>query len=533
MKLLLELIQNDDARSPMSHGPFEAAPEQDIIIGRSSEATVALEDRSISRRHARIFFKDGDWWLRDLDSRYGTRLNDVAIDADVKLVEMDRILLGRLEFMVVNGDDDIAASPPVAVAETDHNLRYQLLLDILETIAGNLSLNEIMETVIAKAGEAVDASRGFILLLDDDSGRLRPDTIVAWRKGVRQTITELVLSSEELGQISQTVLREALDTGQSVFLKFALTDPRYQEAMSIQAQEVQTLLCCPMLVSDKRVGAFYLDRMHKGSRPFTDEDRELLESIAGLAARTLEKEQLLTERNRSEKLALLGTMVSRITHELKNPLYNIRGTVENILEKLRDEGIPPADLNNRLARVLKGVTKAERRMNGLLKFSRPTQGKRRRIQLSRVLNAAAVEVMSLCEENGVKLSLDYRKGIQILGDSDALEQVFSNLLVNAAQAMPNGGEIIISCKLERRLGGETPDWLVIKIADNGPGLPETEIERIFEDFFTTKSTSGGTGLGLAICRHIIEQHQGTVNAENLPEGGALFRIGLPLPSQKL
>ena len=116
----------------------------------------------------------------------------------------------------------------------------------------------------------------------------------------------------------------------------------------------------------------------------------------------------------------------------------------------------------------------------------------------------------------------------VMADTEALEQVFSNLLVNAAQAMGEGGGAVRLAATARARLGESPDWVEVLVEDDGPGVPPENLERIFDDFFTTKRGSGGSGLGLAICRHLVEEHRGSIAVENREEGGARFRVGLPL-----
>jgi len=179
-----------------------------------------------------------------------------------------------------------------------------------------------------------------------------------------------------------------------------------------------------------------------------------------------------------------------------------------------------------LERVLAGIDKAEGRMNSLLRFARPGGGQRETIDLARVLTAAAVDSAPRFQAAGLRLERDYPRGLIVMGDAEALEQVAGNLLVNAAQAMAERqGSVRLSARALCRLAA-TPDWVEVCVEDEGPGIPPADLERVFADFFTTKS--GGSGLGLAICRHLVAEHQGSLRAENRPAGGACFRLGLPL-----
>jgi len=427
------------------------------------------------------------------------------------------------------------ASAPAAAGATSglgEERRYRVLLRILDLFAGGHDLEAILAAVIRLAGEAVGAERGFILLHDAESGRWRPETQAAWQAEASAAVTP-PLDAGAIGQVSQTVLREALESGRSVCLETVAADPRFDAAASLHSQQVQSLICVPLLLApeQRRLGALYVDRRAAGAGPFAGADRELLETVAAQAARVIETEQLQAARARAEKLALLGTLVGRLAHELKNPLYNVRGTAENILAKLAAGGLAEEDLRARVERVLAGVDKAEGRMNSLLRFARPGGGQRELLDLARVLTAAAVDCAARFQEGGLRLERDYPRGLLVQGDAEALEQVVGNLLVNAAQAMAErrGGCVRLSARPLCRLAAE-PDWVEVCVEDEGPGIPAGDLERIFADFFTTKA--GGSGLGLAICRHLVAEHRGSLSAENRAEGGARFRLGLPLAARR-
>lgn len=524
MTLHLRILDGPQS-SHTAHGDIPLSAE--LVLGRGADCGLRLDSRSVSRRHARLY-RDGERWLvEDLNSRYGTTLNGAALEGPSPVAAGDRIVLGRVEIAIEG--DDVAPAEPAAPAEHEDR-RYRVLLRILDLLGGERSLADILAAVIRLAGETVGADRGFILLHDGESERWRPDTAAAWRAKDLDEAAPPGFDETAIGQVSQTVLGEALASGASVFLKAAAADPRFAGAESLMAQQVQSLLCVPLLASGggRPLGAFYVDRRLGGGGAFTEADRELLETVAAQAGRVIEKEQLERSRARGEKLALLGTMVGRITHELKNPLYNIRGTAENIQSRLDGEGLSDEELRARLRRIQAGLDKAESRMRSLLRFARPGGGPREPVDLARVLTAAAVETAPRYRELGIELERDYPRGLTVLADADALEQVFSNLLVNAAQALQEGGGRVRVAAASRTRLGEEPDWVEVCVEDSGPGIPAEHLSRVFEDFFTTKSGSGGSGLGLAICRHLVDEHRGELTAENRAEGGARFRVGLPL-----
>lgn len=553
MAVLVLHYRLGDRESSARFGPCLPGERQEYLLGRDADCALPLAERSVSRRHARLVWDGEGWTIEDLGSRFGSQLNGNALSAPAPLAAGDRLLLGRLELRVGSAGPDpdaptlapedeatvlslTAATPrpapaqaaPATHGDTGEERRYRVLLRILDLFAAGHDLDAILAAVIRLAGEAVGAERGFVLLYDAEGGRWRPEAQAAWQAEASAAETP-PLDAGAIGQVSQTVLREALESGRSVCLEAVAGDPRFDAAASLHSQQVQSLVCVPLLLApeQRRLGALYVDRRAAGAGPFAAADRELLETVAAQAARVIETEQLQAARARAEKLALLGTLVGRLAHELKNPLYNVRGTAENILAKLAAGGLAEEDLRARLERVLAGVDKAEGRMNSLLRFARPGGGQREALDLARVLTAAAVDCAPRFQEAGLRLERDYPRGLIVQGDAEALEQVVGNLLVNAAQAMAErrGGCVRLSARPLCRLAAE-PDWVELLVEDEGPGIPAEDLERIFADFFTTKA--GGSGLGLAICRHLVAEHRGSLSAENRPEGGARFRLGLPL-----
>lgn len=511
----------EDGRLLRQFGPYAPARDLELRLGRSEGSDIRLEDKSVSRLHGILRWDGGAWSYEDIGSSYGSELDGEAISEPARLAAGSQLRLGRVRLELA--DEDM---PETSDAATDDR-RYEVLLQVLETLGGDRSLAELLERVIAIAGRAVEADRGFILLTDSDTGRWMPESLAVWSREGEEDFAE-----DAIGRASQTVLRDALSGGRTVFLKFAADDPVYQGAESIRAESIQTVICCPLILGEDSVGAFYVDRTHGGGRPFSEEDRTLLETVAAQAARVIEKERLMAQRARSEKLALLGTLLGRITHELKNPLYNIRGTAENLRGKMEGEGLPSDEIAGRLDRILDGVDRAEANMKTLLAFASPSEGPREPVDLSRALTAAAVDAADLYRERGIELERDYPKGLTVLGRADGLQQLFANLLVNAAQAMDGGGRVRLGLSTLARLGEEEDNWVEVCVEDEGPGIPAEILSRIFEDFFTTKRGSGGSGLGLAICRQLTEEHRGAIRAENREGGGARFVVGLPLHDRK-
>lgn len=217
-------------------------------------------------------------------------------------------------------------------------------------------------------------------------------------------------------------------------------------------------------------------------------------------------------------LAAVGELSSSIVHEIRNPLSSIKMNLQALQRKVESDAV-----HSELADIaLDQVESLERMLSGLLNYGKPLKLKLERLSLQAICRDALEVVHKEEEEKGVLVEIENRLGDPfIIADSDQMRQVLVNLLVNAVQAAPSGGKVVVSAKPSP----EEPGKVVISVCDNGPGIEESQREHLFKPFFTTRE--GGTGLGLANVKKIVDYHGGTVSAGNRPEGGAVFSIVLP------
>ena len=226
---------------------------------------------------------------------------------------------------------------------------------------------------------------------------------------------------------------------------------------------------------------------------------------------------------RTEKLAAIGQLAASVSHELRNPLGAIRNAIYYIRESLKGAQILKKDpeLEEFILLADKEVSRANQIIGDLLDFSRS-------IKLLRGLTNIAVvlreTLKSLEIPSNVKIQVDAAPDLpQVLVDPGRMVQVFANLILNAVQAMPEGGELRITAEADNPEGRAQ---LSIKFKDSGTGIPPEIKNKIFEPLFTTKAK--GTGLGLPICASIIQAHNGTIAVESEDGKGAAFTIRLPL-----
>ncbi len=232
-----------------------------------------------------------------------------------------------------------------------------------------------------------------------------------------------------------------------------------------------------------------------------------MEGILVLVSDLARRKELEAEVRKAERLAALGRLSAGVAHEIRNPLAGIRTTAELLrgrLQRADTELVRFADV------ILEETERLDRIVGSLLQFARPAPPRRQDIRPDELLERALRLAAGRASERGVRLR--HRPGPdlpELSGDRDQLLQVLLNLLLNAVDATPQGGEVTLAADADA-------DEVRLVVEDGGEGVPATLRERVFDPFFTTKP--GGTGLGLSISQNILRQHGGRLRLER-PDGG--------------
>ncbi len=233
----------------------------------------------------------------------------------------------------------------------------------------------------------------------------------------------------------------------------------------------------------------------------------------------------------ADQLAMIETMAAGLAHEIKNPLGGIKGSAQLLQMELEGE----EELQEYTQLIVRETERINRIIEELLNLSRPRRTQLEKINIGQLLHEIVkLQKTTAADRNiGFKLQLDPSIP-DIPGDHDLLMSLFLNLIINGCEATTHASEITITSRIdsEYQLGlpGTRPTPMVqVSISDQGPGIPATELEKIFTPFYTTKT--GGNGLGLAICQKIVTDHEGLLQFINRPEGGTQVKVSLPLLSK--
>jgi len=248
---------------------------------------------------------------------------------------------------------------------------------------------------------------------------------------------------------------------------------------------------------------------------------ELNESLEKkVIKKTKELRKVQFQLMQSEKLSIIGELVTSVAHEVRNPLATISLIVQHLENKSADNY-----QIEKLKAIQRNINRIDKIVFGLLNFSHPSRFNFDYYNVNEILERLEPILNHFLPDN-IKIIKRYDSKLpQGWFDSACLEQVFLNLISNAIQAMKKGGELYITTSFDPVQKG-----IIIKFKDTGVGIPEGNIKKIFTPFFTTFKK--GTGLGLSICRNIIKDHKGTISVESKSGKGTIFNIYFPLEKRK-
>ena len=219
----------------------------------------------------------------------------------------------------------------------------------------------------------------------------------------------------------------------------------------------------------------------------------------------------------AEKLSSIGLLAAGVAHEVNTPLAVITSQAQMLMKQ-----IPQDDPRSRtLDKIIKQSFRASEIVNNLLKFSRVSGSEHAELDLNKLIRETLSLVDPMLKASKISLNAQLDAHLpSVYGNSGKLQQVFMNLILNARDAMPRGGELTLATESEN-------STIHVEVSDNGVGIPADHLDKIFDPFFTTKSTSRGTGLGLAVSYGIIREHAGKIRVESSIGRGTSFHLEFP------
>jgi signal transduction histidine kinase len=413
-----------------------------------------------------------------------------------------------------------------------------LIHEVVQQVIGLTDASEVAEITSDLLARYFEYELCSVFIADE-----KGDLTIAGFGGTSQSVVKRAMKSFEY-PLSGGITGHVFETGEGLVVNDVLQDNRYR---SIKGWQAGSEMCVAIRDGENVLGIVDVESSSRNA--FTHNDFIALESLAGILASVItsadqyQRLQITISQLRSTqvelrarmeaqrsaenrlvqaaKLAAVGEMAAAIAHELNNPLTSVTGFAELALSDISEESETRKDLEI----VMREATRARDVVRRLLDFARQSESTRARASLNDVVEDVVALSRHLIHTSGVKLNLELQENLPwILVDVNQMKQVLLNLIHNALQAMPNGGDLTISSESTSRAGR---DWIRIAVQDTGIGIPKPDQARIFEPFYTTKGDQGGTGLGLSVTYGIVTDHGGQIDVESQPGAGSRFSVWLP------
>lgn len=425
--------------------------------------------------------------------------------------------------------------------EADDRARnLNLIHDVVEKVIGQTDVRQVAQITAELLAQDLKYELAVVAVIRGPKKELQVAGISGSEAGVIQKGLKYIGSAREDG-----IVKRVAATGESELVNDVRQDSAY---LHIPDWDAGSEMCVALKDGDLSFGIIDIESRRKNA--FSNNDLLVLESLAGIIASVISnvgqnQKQQMTEKRLSAtqaelhehiaakrmaerrlvqaaKLAAVGEMAAGIAHELNNPLTTVCGFTELTLEEVP----PDSRLHADLELVLREAHRATEVVRRLLDFARQSESERTRCNINEIVEEVLALVNHLLQTGGVKLITDFPNGLPLVSvDRNQVKQVILNLIHNALHAMPNGGELHLSCDRRSR---DHQDWVTLTVTDTGVGISPENLERIFVPFFTTRSKEGGTGLGLSISYGIIAEHGGFIEAESQVGKGSIFSIWIPV-----
>jgi len=502
-------------------------------VGRETD-DLQLEDLTVSRDHARLLPRGNLWVIEDLGSANGTYVNGVRLRRGQRLRQGDQIRVGSTLLVfggsgprpvgdsldidedgrlvdsaimasVPSSEDSVIVPTPAAGDQAIGNLRH--LYQFISTISTIFDVDLLLNRVLDNVCELLHPDRGYVLMIDK-TGRMTPAAVRYHDE-----------APEQKAPISRTIVNHVITNQVGVLCSNAMRDKRFTKGSSVHDFGIRSVLCVPIMGRDRILGVLHVDTS-VSNVTYSTEQLRLLTAIGYQTGLALENVRLYESAVQSERLAAVGEAVASLSHGIKNILHALQMGADVVDMAMGKGSLEQA--GEAWPIVTKNLDRINSLIINMLAFSKQRQPLLQTVNLNVVVSECVDLVKAYAAEHHVTLLPTYSEVPPMPADPEGLHRALLNLISNALDAVAHDdtGEVIVSTRYDamRRIA-------MISIADNGPGIDDETVERIFEPFYSTKG-QGGTGLGLAVAQKIITEHGGRIDIDTAPGQGTTFTIVL-------
>jgi signal transduction histidine kinase/pSer/pThr/pTyr-binding forkhead associated (FHA) protein len=536
-------MSNDDAYAIRIIGGPAAGQDfpirgSEVVLGRAAGVGITVPDNLLSRSHVKVLRTDEGWFVEDMGSTNGTWIRGQRLASRQPLKERRPVSIGstlfelyRPQLATDSGDslDEAYISAKVEAMTVDKLVRQAAgnrarkeqrhlaaIYQLQNLLTENPDESELYHQILEVISDVIPSDAAYLLKYVPEDGVCVP---VAERN-----------SQGRVGEasdmfISRSITRYVMENSEAILSMDARNDDRFG-GESLCGIDIHSVMCAPMMGGKQLRGLLYVVSS-QGTRRYDEEELQLLTTVAQSAALAVENRELVNANVRAERMAAIGTTAASLGHCVKNILTGLEGSVsllrmgiDNADRELSDEAWHILSRNHRQLSAL---------MMDLLNLAREDGLNLGMYNLTDVIIEASDLVRMQMADAGVELVLsDSVSGNPVLAeiDSRGIHRVLVNLFNNALDAVTSSTASNKRVELDYRMEHHG-QIAVIEIRDNGVGIPEDKLNRVFEVFQSNKGVYG-TGLGLAVCKRIVENHKGVIVVGSEVNVGSVFTVKLPV-----
>jgi signal transduction histidine kinase len=397
---------------------------------------------------------------------------------------------------------------------------FESLASVSQTINSTLSLDDALNVITREACVLMRARMCSLVLLDETRQWL--DLRSSY--GAGEAYLRKPRVSVEEGLLGVVIRRK-----KPLQVANVQTSTRYQNVEVAQREGLVALLSVPLLFTGQAIGTLNVYTGQPYS--FSNEEIRILSALAELSAIAIEKARLYErlvdvedQMRQNEKLSALGLLAAEVAHEIRNPL-----TVMKMLYHSLDLKFPPRDPRTKDAAIIgQKIDHLNKIVEQILDFARTTEPQFAPVSLNEIVEELCLLVRHKLKHQNIRLARNLRQDLGlVLGEAGQMEQAFLNLILNAAEAMPDGGTLTITSRLVRAKSPAPATHVAVDFADTGHGMSSEQRRRAFSSVLSTTKAKG-TGLGLAIVARVVETHQGEIKIKSRVGQGTTVSILLPV-----
>ena len=395
---------------------------------------------------------------------------------------------------------------------------FESLASVSRTINSTLSLDEALRVITKEVCELMSARMCSLMLLDEEREWL--DLRASYGAG------DAYIKKPRL-PVSESLLGVVVRRKKPLQVANVQADARYQNVEVARSEGLVSLLSVPLIFAGQTIGtlSIYTARAYN----FSNEEIQILSALAELSAIAIEKARLYErivdveeQLRQNEKLSALGLLAAEVAHEIRNPL-----TVMKLLYHSLDLKFAAKDPRAKDAQIIEAkIEHLNKIVEQILDFARTTEPQFAPVSLNELVDELGLLVRHKLANQGIKLVRDLTSDLPLVsGDAQQLEQAFLNLMLNAAEAMPEGGILTVRSRVVPT--DDAPNQVIMEFKDTGAGMSADLQKRAFKTVLATTKAKG-SGLGLAIVGRIIETHHGEIHVRSRLGRGTAIRISLPV-----